>query len=129
MSRFFGDKIEIREKIQFDYDKATIKPDSFSLMDEITSVITKNPQISRSASRATRGSEGKATHNKQLSADRAKSVMRYLTDHSVAKDRLTAIGFGSEKPIASSSTDAGREQNPACRVRDHRPGREGRRSQ
>src|SRR5262249_21366298 len=40
-------KIEIHEKIQFDYDKATIKPESFDLMKEIADVITKNPQIKK----------------------------------------------------------------------------------
>src|SRR5579864_4398331 len=86
-------KIEIHEKIQFDLDKATIKPESFSLMDEIGSVIMKNPQIKRIQIEGYASSEGDAGHNKKLSDDRAKSVMKYLTDHGIALTRLTAIGF------------------------------------
>jgi outer membrane protein OmpA-like peptidoglycan-associated protein len=104
-------KIEIHEKIQFDLDKATIKPESFGLMDEIGSVITKNAQIKRIQIEGYASSEGDANHNKKLSDDRAKSVMKYLTDHGIAQARLTAIGFGIDKPIADNSTEDGREKN------------------
>jgi outer membrane protein OmpA-like peptidoglycan-associated protein len=104
-------KIEIHEKIQFDLDKATIKPESFSLMDEIGSVITKNPQIKRIQIEGYASSEGDAAHNKKLSDDRAKSAMKYLTDHGIAQARLTALGFGVDKPIADNSTEDGREKN------------------
>ena len=104
-------KIEIHEKIQFDFDKATIKPESFDLMNEIGAVITKNPQIKRIQIEGYASSEGDAGHNKTLSDERAKSVMKYLTDHGIAKTRLTAIGFGIEKPIADNNTDDGREKN------------------
>src|SRR5262245_29860063 len=72
-------KIEIHEKIQFDYDKATIKPVSFDLMTEIASVITKNPQIKRIRIEGHASSEGNAKHNKKLSDSRAQSVMKWLT--------------------------------------------------
>lgn len=104
-------KIEIREKIQFDYNKATIKPESDSLMNEIASVIQKNPHIKRIQIEGHASSEGNAAYNKKLSDERAKSVMKWLTEHGVAADRLTAIGFGIERPIADNATEAGREQN------------------
>ena len=104
-------KIEIHEKIQFDYDKAVIKEASFSLMNEIADVIKKNPQIKRIRIEGNASSEGNAAHNKTLSDDRAKSVMKYLTDHGIANAELTAIGYGSDRPIADNSTEDGREQN------------------
>ncbi|MEO8845307.1 MAG: OmpA family protein [Kofleriaceae bacterium] len=104
-------KIEIHEKIQFDFDAATIKPASFDLMNEIGAVITKNPQIKRIRIEGYASSEGDAGHNKKLSDDRASSVMKYLTTHGIAAARLTSIGFGIDKPIADNTTDAGREQN------------------
>lgn len=104
-------KIEIHEKIQFDYDKATIKPESFSLMNEIADVITKNPQIKRIRIEGYASAEGSATHNKKLSDDRAKSVMKYLTEHGIAQAMLSAIGYGIEHPIADNSTEEGREKN------------------
>lgn len=104
-------KIEIHEKIQFDYDKAVIKDASFSLMNEIADVIKKNPQLKRIRIEGHASSEGNAQHNKQLSDDRAKSVMKYLTDHGIPAAELAAVGYGSEKPIADNATEDGREKN------------------
>ncbi len=104
-------KIEIHEKIQFDYDKAIIKEASFGLMDEIADVIKKNPQIKRIRIEGHASSEGNAAHNKTLSDDRAKSVLKYLTDHGIPTAELTSQGFGSEKPIADNATEDGREKN------------------
>lgn len=104
-------KIEIHEKIQFDYDKAVIKDVSFGLMNEIADVIKKNPQIKKIRIEGHASSEGNAGHNKTLSDDRAKSVMKYLTEHGIAAAELMAQGYGSEKPIADNNTEEGREKN------------------
>ena len=104
-------KIEIHEKIQFDYDKATIKEASFGLMNEIADVITKNPQIKQIRIEGHASSEGDAGHNKKLSEDRAKSVMKYLTEHGIPAKELVAKGYGIDKPIADNATEDGREKN------------------
>jgi OOP family OmpA-OmpF porin len=104
-------KIEIHEKIQFDYDKAIIKDASFSLMNEIADVIKKNPQIKKIRIEGYASSEGSAQHNKQLSDDRAKSVMKYLTDHGIPTAELASLGYGADKPIADNNTETGREAN------------------
>lgn len=104
-------KIEIHDKIQFDYDKATIRPESFSLMNEIASVIHKNPQIKKIRIEGNASSEGNAQHNQKLSEDRARSVMKYLTEHGIAAGELASVGYGADRPIADNTTDAGREQN------------------
>jgi len=106
-----NNKIEIHEKIQFDYDKATIKPESFDLLNEIVAVIQKNPQIKKIRVEGYASSEGSAKHNLKLSADRAASVMKYLVDHGVSKDELSSKGFGVDNPIADNATEDGREQN------------------
>jgi outer membrane protein OmpA-like peptidoglycan-associated protein len=104
-------KIEIHDKIQFDYDKATIKPESFGLMNEIASVITKNPQLKKIRIEGNASSEGNPQHNQKLSEDRARSVMKYLTDHGIATGELVSIGHGADRPIADNTTESGREQN------------------
>ncbi len=104
-------KIEIHEKIQFDFDKATIKPESDDLMNEIASVITKNPQIKRIRVEGYASSEGSASHNLTLSSQRAAAVMKYLTGHGISAKELTSVGYGVDKPIADNSTDDGREKN------------------
>ncbi len=104
-------KIEIREKIQFDHAKATIKEESHDLLNEIVDVIQKNPHIKKISIEGHASSEGDAAFNKRLSADRAKSVMQYLVEKGVDKNRLQSKGFGSEQPIASNDTEEGREKN------------------
>ncbi len=104
-------KIEIHDKIQFDWDKAVIKDASFSLMNEIADVIKKNPQIKRIRIEGHASIDGSPSHNKTLSDERAKSVMKYLVDHGITAAELSAQGFGSDKPIADNSTPEGREQN------------------
>ena len=104
-------KIEIHDKIQFDYDKATIKEASFGLMNEIAAVITKNPQIKRIRVEGHASSEGNPEHNRTLSDERARSVVKYLGEHGVAPGELVAVGYGTDRPIADNATEAGREQN------------------
>jgi outer membrane protein OmpA-like peptidoglycan-associated protein len=104
-------RIEIHEKIQFAYDKATILEASFSLLDEVADVIKKNPHIKKIQIEGHASAEGEARHNQKLSDDRARSVMKYLVEHGVPAERLTARGFGIDRPIADNATAEGREQN------------------
>lgn len=104
-------KIEITEKIQFEYNKATILPQSFSLLDEIVDTVKKNAHLKKISIEGHASSEGDAAHNLKLSDDRAKSVQKYLVDKGVEAGRLSAKGFGAKKPIADNSTDEGKEKN------------------
>ena len=104
-------QIVISEKIQFDLDKATIKPESNSLLDEIVATFQKNPHIKRVSIDGFASSEGDAKRNLHLSDDRAKAVMAYLVAHGVEQARVTAKGWGIEKPIADNATEEGREKN------------------
>jgi OOP family OmpA-OmpF porin len=104
-------KIEIKEKIQFEYNKAVILPASFGLLDEIAGVIKKNPHLKKISIEGHASSEGDPKHNLKLSDERAKSVMKYLVDKGVEAGRLAAKGFGSQNPIADNKTEEGKEKN------------------
>jgi OOP family OmpA-OmpF porin len=106
-----NNEIVIHEKVQFDFDKATIKPVSHGLLDEVADVIQKNPQIKRIEVQGHASSEGSADHNQKLSDARASAVMTYLLSKAIANDRLTSKGYGVTKPIADNATEEGREQN------------------
>jgi outer membrane protein OmpA-like peptidoglycan-associated protein len=100
-------KIEITEKIQFEYNKAVIKPESFGLMDEIAGVIKKNPHIKKIGIEGHASSEGDAKHNLKLSDERAHSVATYLIEKGgVNKDVLDPKGFGSQRPLVDDSAKA-----------------------
>lgn len=104
-------KIEIKEKIQFEVSKATIKEESFGLLNEIGDVFKENPHILLVAIEGHASKEGAAAFNRKLSDDRAKAVRQYLVDHGVDGARMTAKGYGFDKPIASNDTEEGREAN------------------
>ncbi|MBL9102238.1 MAG: OmpA family protein [Myxococcales bacterium] len=105
-------KIVINEKIQFDFNKATIKPESDSLMQEIITVIKENPHIKKIAIEGHTSSEGSDKYNLKLSDKRAKAVMEYLVKKGeLPKEMFTAKGFGESKQIADESTEEGKEKN------------------
>jgi OOP family OmpA-OmpF porin len=105
------DQIVIHDKIQFETDKAAIKPESNALLTEITKVVQENVQIKRISIEGHTDSTGGDKHNKTLSEQRAASVRDYLVQHGVAAERLSSRGFGKTKPIGDNDTAAGREAN------------------
>ena len=105
-------RIVINEKIQFDFNKATIRPESDSLMQEIIKVIKDHPHIKKIAIEGHTSSEGSDKYNLKLSDKRAKAVMEYrVTKGALEKGMFTAKGFGEGKPIADESTEEGKEKN------------------
>ncbi|WP_211440842.1 OmpA family protein [Collimonas humicola] len=96
--------------INFDTDKAVIKPDGLTAVDEIGKLLTQAPTLKLSVEGHTDNS-GNAEHNKTLSQQRAEAVVTTLLSKGIAKDRLSAIGLGADKPIADNSSDDGRAKN------------------
>jgi outer membrane protein OmpA-like peptidoglycan-associated protein len=106
------DKIDFKEKIQFDANKASIKPASFSLLHEIAEVIRKNPQVKKISIEGHASADGDAAPNLKLSRDRAKSVRKHLlTKEGIRADALVFRGYGEHKPLADNGTLEGREAN------------------
>ena len=106
-------QITITEKIQFDLDKATIKPESDSLLSEIAEVIKGHPQLKkiRVEGHASKDRPHMEKHDMKLSEERAKSVLDALVGKGVNKDVLVSQGFGETVPLASNDTEEGREKN------------------
>ena len=96
--------------INFDTDKATLRPDAQPIIDEINKLLTSDGSLKLSIEGHT-DSTGGADHNRQLSAARARSVFGALVGLGVDPGRLTSQGFGPDKPIADNSTDDGRAKN------------------
>ncbi len=107
-----AEKIVIKEKVQFDAGKATIKPESKDLLDEIAKVFADNPQIKKVEIQGHASGEGDPKANTKLSDERAKSVLAALTSRNVKAEVLAAKGYGSERKIvADEKTEDDREQN------------------
>ncbi|NVB39706.1 OmpA family protein [Pseudenhygromyxa sp. WMMC2535] len=106
------DKIVIREKVQFDYNKATIRSESDDLLAEVASVMNQNPRIKKIRVEGHASSEGDYKHNVDLSKRRAKAVLDHLVKRGkVDKGRLESEGYGPDRPIADNDTESGREAN------------------
>lgn len=99
-----------KSKINFDTGKATISQVSSGLLDTIVATIGRCPNNAVEVSGHT-DSSGNEAANVTLSEQRAKAVVAYLTDAGVPASRLTAVGLGSSRPIASNDTDEGKALN------------------
>ncbi len=104
-------KIVIMQKIFFDTGKATIKPESFVVLQAVRGIMKTNPQIKRVAIEGHTDDVGNDKRNKKLSDDRAKSVMQWLVDNGIDALRLSAEGFGEERPAVEGKTKEAREAN------------------
>jgi OOP family OmpA-OmpF porin len=96
--------------INFDFDKADIKPESQRIVDEIVKLLSNTPTLNLTIEGHT-DNVGAPDYNKRLSDARARSVVASLTARGVSARRLTAVGYGQDKPIADNGTDAGRAVN------------------
>ncbi|GJG35737.1 cell envelope biogenesis protein OmpA [Prevotella lacticifex] len=85
------------DNIFYDFDKATLRPESKKALDELVKLLNDNPNVTIELS-AHCDYKGPAEYNKKLSQERANNVVAYLTEHGIAKDRLTPVGYGKEKP-------------------------------
>jgi outer membrane protein OmpA-like peptidoglycan-associated protein len=96
--------------INFDFAKATIKPDSIPTLDEVAKMMSDNADLKLSVEGHT-DNVGKAKANRALSEERAKSVVAALVKRGVDAKRLQAVGHGHTKPIADNTTEEGRAKN------------------
>lgn len=85
------------DNIFYDFDKATLRPESASALDELVVLLKENPNVTIELSAHT-DYKGSAEYNKRLSQRRAESVVKYLTEHGIENERLTPVGYGKEMP-------------------------------
>jgi len=96
--------------INFDFNKATLKPDAAPIIAQIVALLKANPNLNLSVDGYT-DDVGLHDYNVKLSQARAAAVVAALEAQSIAAGRLTSTGYGPDKPIAPNDTDAGRAQN------------------
>jgi outer membrane protein OmpA-like peptidoglycan-associated protein len=96
--------------IRFDVNKATIKPESMGVINEIAKLMKDHPEISFSVEGHT-DSDGEETFNQDLSERRAKAVVDQLVQTGITDSRLTSKGWGESKPSGLNNTPEGKAAN------------------
>lgn len=96
--------------INFDVDKATLLPDGAKAVKEIQQVLNNDAQLRLSIEGHT-DDTGNKSHNKQLSLDRANTVKIALVSSGIKADRLNAVGYGAEKPVATNDSEENKAKN------------------
>ena len=85
------------DNIFYDFDKATLRPESMASLDELVKLLNENPNVTIELS-AHCDYKGSAEYNKALSQRRAESVVKYLIEKGIDRERLTPVGYGKDKP-------------------------------
>jgi Outer membrane protein and related peptidoglycan-associated (lipo)proteins len=98
------------KNILYETNSFQLNPSSYVELDKLVQLLQDNPSVKVQINGHT-DNVGKPADNLLLSTNRAKSVVAYLVSKGVVATRLTAKGFGSSKPIADNSTEAGRAKN------------------
>jgi outer membrane protein OmpA-like peptidoglycan-associated protein len=104
-------KIEILDKVYFETAKATIKSESFALLDEVARVLIDSPQITKVRVEGHTDSRGNDAYNMKLSDERAAAVRTYLEGKGVEAARLTSQGFGETQPVDPRNVAAAWDKN------------------
>jgi len=103
-------KIELKQTVYFDFNKATIRSVSFALLDDVAHAMKDNPTIKVEIQGHT-DSVGDDDYNLKLSQKRAESVRAYLVRKGIDGERMVPKGYGENVPIADNRTKEGRDQN------------------
>lgn len=106
-----SDRIRIKGNILFETNSAIIQKQSYPLLDEVASVLVKNPTLGPVQIEGHTDNKGSRTLNVDLSNRRAKSVLDYLVKKGIDRKRLTSQGFGFDRPIDTNDTALGRARN------------------
>lgn len=97
--------------VNFEFNRSVLLPEAEPVLDAVGEVLTKYPTLQVEIGGHT-DSIGPEAYNQQLSQARARSVLDYLTEQfGISLERLTAVGYGETRPVASNATPTGRTLN------------------
>jgi OmpA-OmpF porin, OOP family len=97
--------IEILDKVYFEYNRATIKSESFPILDAVASTMQGNPDIAKIEIQGHTDERGNDDYNMRLSEARARSVLEYLVGKGVEASRLQSHGYGETQPLDPRSNE------------------------
>ncbi|MEN3040455.1 MAG: FG-GAP-like repeat-containing protein [Bacteroidia bacterium] len=105
-----AEKAIVLRNIYFDYDKATLRPESIEELERVVRFLKENPSLRVEIAGHT-DSDGSDTYNLRLSQARAQAVVDYLISRGIDSHRLVARGYGESRPIAPNDTPENKQKN------------------
>lgn len=109
--KMIKEKVSVTLKVEFDFDKAVIKPGYYPHLKDVAAFLSNYPET-QAVLKGYTDDMGTEQYNQNLSLRRAESVRNYLIEkYSIDGARLTAQGFGESEPVATNLTEEGRQQN------------------
>ena len=96
--------------MQFDFDKYSLKPETFALLDQAVQVLEQNPTL-KIRIEGYSCNIGTVKYNLALGKRRANAVREYLVRHGIAANRLTMVSYGESQPIAGNATPEEKARN------------------
>jgi len=108
-----GSQINVVGDIEFDSNSADIRqtPQTLGVLNTVANAGKIYTQITKLRIEGHTDSDGDDASNQNLSERRAQAVVRWLTDHGIASNRLVGVGCGERDPLASNTTSEGKQRN------------------
>jgi len=113
-----GETIDLKGQINFEYDKAVIKPESYAILDDVVAVLKRHPELTKILIEGHTDSHGSDRYNQKLSERRANALKTYLVDKGIDPSRLDSVGYGESRPVAPN--EIGGKDNPEGRAQNRR---------
>jgi outer membrane protein OmpA-like peptidoglycan-associated protein len=104
-------ELKLKRQVHFLFDSAEIQPDSSAILEEIAEALKQHSEVSRVEIQGHTDDFGTAEHNLRLSEERAIAVKDALIVLGVDSSRLSARGYGKDKPLVPNSSPANRARN------------------
>jgi outer membrane protein OmpA-like peptidoglycan-associated protein len=99
------------QNIEFEFDSDKLTDASYSTLNEVVSILKNNTSWGSLTIKGNTDNVGPDAYNQKLSEKRANTVKKYLASQGISESKLSAVGYGETKPIASNDTAEGRQQN------------------
>jgi outer membrane protein OmpA-like peptidoglycan-associated protein len=110
------DQTMVLNNILFDFDKSTLRPESYVELEKLYKFLIENPNLIIEIGGHT-DNKGTKEYNLLLSEKRAKAVYDYLISKNINPSRLKYKGYGDTKPIADNTTEEGRQLNRRTEIK------------
>jgi outer membrane protein OmpA-like peptidoglycan-associated protein len=106
-----GMVITLSGSVLFTSAKSDLSPSAQLKLNDVATALTREDPVSKMVVEGYTDSQGSAGYNQELSQRRAQAVRDYLVTRGIADDRITAKGFGPERPVADNASSEGRANN------------------